>query len=265
MENDWKEISLKQVCQKIGSGATPRGGSSVYLESGEISLIRSQNIYNERFNPDGIVFISIDAAEKLKNVIVAEDDVLLNITGDSVARCCLPNPKYLPARVNQHVAIIRPKPDILDSRYLRYFLVSPQQQYFLLSLAGAGGTRKALTKGMIENLEILLPPLPEQRAIAQVLGSLDDKIALLRRQNETLEAMAQALFKSWFVDFDPVLDKALAAGHPIPEPLQAKAAAEKPWATAENPFLKVWLNYSPTASALMKSWAGCQRDGRVGM
>lgn len=223
----WEAVNLKDVCKKIGSGATPRGGSSVYLDHGKISLIRSQNVYNEHFNPDGLAFITSDAAEKLKNVIVEKDDVLLNITGDSVARCCLPDPSFLPARVNQHVAIIRPKPDILNSRYLRYFLVSPNQQYLLLSLAGAGGTRKALTKGMIESLEIPLPPLPEQRAIAEVLGSLDDKIALLRRQNETLEAMAQALFQSWFVDFDPVLDKALAAGNPIPEALQAKAKARK--------------------------------------
>jgi type I restriction enzyme S subunit len=68
-----------------------------------------------------------------------------------------------------------------------------------------------------------LPPLPEQKAIAHVLGSLDDKIELNRRMNETLEGMAQALFKSWFVDFDPVIDNALAAGNPIPEPLAQRA------------------------------------------
>jgi len=72
-----------------------------------------------------------------------------------------------------------------------------------------------------------LPPLPEQTAIAHILGTLDDKIELNRRMNETLEAMAQALFKSWFVDFDPVIDKALAAGHPIPEPLQKRAETRK--------------------------------------
>ena len=63
----------------------------------------------------------------------------------------------------------------------------------------------------------------EQKAIAHILGTLDDKIELNRQMNATLEAMAQALFKSWFVDFDPVIDNALAAGNSIPEPLQAKA------------------------------------------
>jgi len=80
---------------------------------------------------------------------------------------------------------------------------------------------------MIENLELPLPGMSTQRRIAHILGTLDDKIELNRRMNETLEAMAQALFKSWFVDFDPVIDKALAAGNPIPEPLQKRAEARK--------------------------------------
>ena len=113
----------------------------------------------------------------------------------------------LPARVNQHVAIIRPDSVSLGAGYLRYYVVSPEMQTLLLSWAGSGGTRNALTKGMVESLEIPLPPFPEQRAIAHVLGTLDDKIELNRRTNETLEAMARALFKSWFVDFDPVRAK----------------------------------------------------------
>ncbi len=80
-------------------------------------------------------------------------------------------------------------------------------QTMLLFWAGSGGTRNALTKGMVESLEIPLPSLAEQRAIAHVLGTLDDKIELNRRMNETLEEMARALFKSWFVDFDPVRAK----------------------------------------------------------
>ncbi|ALF60952.1 hypothetical protein AOC03_12270 (plasmid) [Psychrobacter urativorans] len=74
----------------------------------------------------------------------------------------------------------------------------------------------------IKELPLLIPPLPKQKAIAHILGSLDDKIELNRQMNETLEAMAQALFKSWFVDFDPVLDNALAAGNPIPDELSAR-------------------------------------------
>ena len=72
-----------------------------------------------------------------------------------------------------------------------------------------------------------LPPLPEQRAIAHILGTLDDKIELNRRMNETLEGMARAVFKSWFVDFDPVIDNALAAGNPIPDRFRDRAAQRR--------------------------------------
>jgi type I restriction enzyme S subunit len=227
MRSEWQVFQLKDICSKIGSGATPRGGNSVYLDDGEYALIRSQNVRNESFEHNGLAFIEKYHADKLSNVTVEDGDVLLNITGDSVARCCQVDPKVLPARVNQHVAIIRPKSEVLDPLYLRYYFVSPLMQNEMLSLAGVGATRNALTKGMIEGFEIPLPPLPEQKAIAHILGTLDDKIELNRRMNVTLEGMAQALFKSWFVDFDPVIDNALAAGNPIPDELAARAEVRR--------------------------------------
>lgn len=227
MGSEWQVSPLKEICSKIGSGATPRGGNSVYLDDGEFALIRSQNVRNESFDHNGLAFIEKHHADKLSNVIVEDKDVLLNITGDSVARCCQVDPKVLPARVNQHVAIIRPTPDILDSRYLRFYFLSPLMQNEMLSLAGVGATRNALTKGMIEGFEIPLPSLPEQKAIAHILGSLDDKVELNRRMNAMLEGMAQALFKSWFVDFDPVIDNALTAGNSIPDELAARAEVRR--------------------------------------
>jgi len=209
MVGEWVPIRLGDICTKIGSGATPRGGSEVYVESGPYALIRSQNIYNDGFHRDGLAYIDDQHATELANVEVLAGDVLLNITGDSVARACQVDSGVLPARVNQHVAIIRPDGTKLDPRFLRYFLVSPDMQSKLLSWAGSGGTRNALTKSMIESFEVLAPEdISEQRAIAHILGALDDKIELNRRMNETLEAMARALFKSWFVDFDPVRAKA---------------------------------------------------------
>lgn len=206
MVNDWQRMKLGQVCQKIGSGATPRGGKDAY-RGGDTALIRSQNIYNNRFARGGLVYINDSQAQYLRNVVVEKGDVLLNITGDSVARCCQVDPGILPARVNQHVLIIRTKPDILDSRFLRYVLVSPSMQDRLLALASAGATRNALTKAMIESLCIQAPLVEEQRAIAHILGTLDDKIELNRKQNETLEAMARTMFRAWFVDFEPVRAK----------------------------------------------------------
>ena len=207
-DNDWVSLRLGEVCIKIGSGATPRGGKDAYLKDGIFSLIRSQNVYNNRFSHDGLAFISEQHATELNNVEVFPDDVLLNITGDSVARVCQVAPDVLPARVNQHVAIIRPDSRKLSARFLRYFLVSPNIQKTLLSWAESGGTRNALTKGMIESFDVQAPAdVAEQHAIAHILGTLDDKIELNRRMNETLEAMARALFKSWFIDFDPVRAK----------------------------------------------------------
>ena len=208
MEGEWGTLRLGDVCKKIGSGATPRGGNSVYLDCGEVALIRSQNIYNDGFHRDGLVYLTEQHAAELGNVQVEENDVLLNITGDSVARSCQVASDVLPARVNQHVAIIRPDPTVLWHRFLRYHLVSPLAQAEMLSLAGVGATRNALTKGMIESFKISAPrDVHEQRAIAHILGTLDDKIELNRRMNETLEAIARAMFKSWFVDFDPVRAK----------------------------------------------------------
>jgi type I restriction enzyme S subunit len=208
MAGEWRVFRLGDVCSKIGSGATPRGGSSVYLDEGEIALIRSQNVYNDGFHRDGLAYLIEQHADELSNVELAENDILLNITGDSVARSCQVPSTVLPARVNQHVAIIRTDPTVLLPGFLHYYLVSPAMQAEMLSLAGAGATRKALTKGMIERFEVLAPvKVAEQRAIAHILGTFDDKIELNRRMNATLEAMARALFKSWFVDFDPVRAK----------------------------------------------------------
>jgi type I restriction enzyme S subunit len=97
----------------------------------------------------------------------------------------------------------------------------------LIQAEASGSVQDNINLGTLSRLEIPLPPLPEQKAIAHVLGSLDDKIELNRRMNETLEGMAQALFKSWFVDFDPVIDNALAAGNPIPEPLAQRAETRR--------------------------------------
>lgn len=227
MENSWPVVRIGEYCSKIGSGATPRGGSSVYKDSGEICLVRSQNIYNNGFKFDGLVYIDEDAATKLKNVVLKPNDILLNITGDSVARVCIVDERVLPARVNQHVAIIRPNPLDFDARFLRYYLASPYAQALLLNLASAGATRNALTKSMIENFSVPKPSIDVQSKIADHLEALELKILSNQEVNQTLEQMAQALFKSWFVDFDPVIDNALAAGNDIPEELQHKAEQRK--------------------------------------
>ena len=134
-------VQLRDICSKIGSGATPRGGANAYL-GGDFSLIRSQNILDYKFSDSGLVKINDEQADALSNVEVFENDVLLNITGDSVARCCQVDNSVLPARVNQHVCIVRPDEKTLHSKFLKYFFLNPIQKEYLLMLASSGATRK---------------------------------------------------------------------------------------------------------------------------
>ena len=198
---EWKEVRLGDVCSKIGSGATPSGGKEAY-KGGDYHLIRSQNVLDFAFSKDGLASINDEQANKLKNVEIIQGDVLLNITGDSVARCCIVPSEILPARVNQHVAIIRPRKEELDNHYLLYYLQHYKRQ--LLQIASAGATRNAITKAMVENLILPCPKsLDDQRRIVSILSSLDRKIELNNKINADLEEMAQAIFKNWFVDFEP--------------------------------------------------------------
>lgn len=196
----WKKVKLGASCTKIGSGATPKGGATVYTNNGT-SFIRSQNVYNLYFDYNGLTYISEEAADKLKGVSVLENDILLNITGDSVARTCIVPKAILPARVNQHVAIIRAKSELLNQKFLNYYLASPAMQVYMLNLAvGKGASRNAITKSMIENFEIPCPPLMVQCRIAEIISCYDSLIENYQKQIKLLEEAAQRLYKEWFVD-----------------------------------------------------------------
>lgn len=155
-EKDWDEKRLGEITTKIGSGATPRGGQASYKESG-ISLIRSLNVYDNGFKPAKLAFIDDEQADKLKNVTLQKNDVLLNITGASVARCCVVPESYLPARVNQHVSIIRLENNLMRSRFLHYALISKENKDKLLGIGEQGATRQAITKSQIQNFSVQFP------------------------------------------------------------------------------------------------------------
>ena len=174
-EKGWDVKRLKGITTKIGSGATPKGGDKSYKEEG-ISLIRSLNVFNNVFKYKDLAFIDAEQAAKLKNVIVETLDVLLNITGASVARCCVVPSSILPARVNQHVAIIRAKRENLHPIFLSsQFTSKPYQQYLLLLSKGNGATREALTKNQLENLPIILPPLSPQQEFAEKITAIEEQ------------------------------------------------------------------------------------------
>lgn len=228
-------VKFKDICTKIGSGATPKGGKEAYCEEG-ISLIRSQNVLDFAFSAEGLAFINDLQAEKLKNVIVEEGDVLLNITGDSVARACMVDKKYLPARVNQHVCIVRADLQKAVPSYLLYFLQLNKE--YLLQLAAGGATRNALTKEMINNLELELPSIEDQQKIVAVLDDIQKKIDFNNAINENLEQQARAVFQAWFIDYEPFGGAAPSDWRPSTLGQIAELKTDS-WSPAKNPDVMV--------------------------
>lgn len=171
---DWEESKLVMVTTKIGSGATPRGGNESYKQEG-ISLIRSMNVHDRFFKEKNLAFIDEKQAKDLSNVSLQENDVLLNITGASIARCCVVPKEYLPARVNQHVAILRPKTQLIDSYFLGLLLTTKFYKDQLLFTGEQGATRQAITKVQIENFIIRYPKLKEQQGIVAKLDLLSNE------------------------------------------------------------------------------------------
>ncbi|HYD85175.1 MAG TPA: restriction endonuclease subunit S [Opitutus sp.] len=204
--NEWLRGALSSVCTTITKGTTPKD----FVESDADSVVNY--IKSESLNYDGTIdetaFAKIDAAthEALKRSQLAENDILISIAGAKLGKCGSVQRKHLPANTNQAVAIVRVDPRKAHWRFVEYCL----RQRTLTQAINSGVAQSAqpnLNLTDLGRIEFALPPLVEQRAIAAVLGALDDKIEANRRINATLEAMARALFKSWFVDFDPVRAK----------------------------------------------------------
>lgn len=171
-DKGWSTDSCKNLMKKIGSGATPKGGRESYCDEG-ISLIRSMNVYNNRFEYKDLAHITDEQAEQLDNVTIEKSDVLLNITGASVARCCVVPDDLLPARVNQHVSIIRCKENLLPEFVCSIF-TEDNYQRLLWNIATAGGaTREAITKQQIEDLQLIVPPLDLQKQFMEFVNQVD--------------------------------------------------------------------------------------------
>ena len=191
VDTEATETSIGDITIKIGSGATPSGGKNAYKKSG-ISLIRSLNVYDLGFKPDNLAYIDEKQAEKLNNVILQENDILLNITGASLARCCLVPAEYLPARVNQHVSIIRVKENTILPELLHYILISAENKKKLLGIGEKGGsTRQAITKAQIKEYRIKYPTeYNKQNEMLRKISHLKEQTyALKARYTEKLQAL----------------------------------------------------------------------------
>ena len=157
LPSGWTRCTLDSVCSKIGSGATPTGGKAGYQTSG-ISLIRSTNVLDYEFSYDDLAHISDEQANALDGVTVQENDVLFNITGVSVARCCIVPPDVIPARVNQHVMIVRPFDGEPMSYYLLCVLCANENKQILLGIGQSGSTREAINQQELKGFIIVKPP-----------------------------------------------------------------------------------------------------------
>ena len=152
----WPQVRLGELMIFHGSGATPRGGKKSYKTSG-VALVRSMNVHDLRFEPADLAHIDENQARALDRVKIMQNDVLLNITGASVARCCLATDEAVGGRVNQHVMILRTNPSFCDGRWLTRALAGVYKSK-LLAIAGSGATREALTKSDVASFQISMPP-----------------------------------------------------------------------------------------------------------
>lgn len=193
LPDGWVWCRLGDLCSKTGAGSTPKGGRAAYPNSG-INFLRSQNIYDEGLRYDGIVFISKTTHEKMKGTKVQAEDLLLNITGGSIGRCCIVPKDFDTANINQHVTIIRSV--ILETGYyLHKIICSPYFQNMILEVQTGAG-REGLAKNKMDNILIAFPPLEEQKAIVEKVESLMQKCQTLEQEIERSETNAQMLMQA---------------------------------------------------------------------
>lgn len=196
--SNWECKQLKEITTKMGSGATPRGGNQSYKEDG-VSLIRSLNVHNGHFKYDDLAHIDEQQASQLDNVTIKENDVLLNITGASVARCCIVPTDILPARVNQHVSILRVKETLLNSTYLCHCLISPNSQAELLIMSKSNAaTREALPKATLEKYLVPIPPLDLQNQFAEKVQAIEHQKELIKQSIKEVETLFNSRMDYYF-------------------------------------------------------------------
>lgn len=213
MTGDWKEAPLLALCSYLSRGAAP-----AYIDQGGILVLNQRCIRDQRISFDAAR--RTDTAKKpvAKERLLRPFDILVNSTGvGTLGRVAQVRELPEPATVDSHVTIVRPDLRLIDPLYLGLVMRCFEPRIEALGEGSTGQTELSRTR--LGALRIPVPRRAEQRAIAQILGTLDDKIELNRRMSETLEEMARALFKSWFVDFDPVRAKAEGRDPGLPKHL----------------------------------------------
>ena len=200
LRNDrtWPISKLKLLTTKIGSGATPKGGKQSYKKEG-ITLVRSMNVHDGEFVYKNLAYIDTAQSHDLDNVELQPKDVFINITGASVARSCVIPDNILPGRVNQHVAIIRCKENLLNYIFLNRLFLNSSFKQKLLAMGQAGGaTRQALTQEQLKKLNLILPPIELQNEFASFVQQVDkSKVAIQKSLDET-QTLFDSLMQKYF-------------------------------------------------------------------
>ena len=194
---NWEEIELGTRTKKVGSGITPAGGDKNYKQFGR-PFVRSQNVGWGVLLLDDIAYIDDETHASFNSTEIQAWDVLLNITGASIGRSALADKRIAGGNVNQHVCIIRTKPDELNPFFLNQYLISDCGQRQIDSFQ-AGGNRQGLNFAQIRSFTIPIPPTrQEQQRIAVCLGSLDALITLETQKLETLKTHKKGLMQQLF-------------------------------------------------------------------
>ena len=192
---DWSIVKIKAGVHKVGSGKTPSGGATTYADEG-ILFLRSQNVYDTGLELSNPTYITPAVDEEMKGTRVFPNDVLLNITGGSIGRCCIFPESLKTANVNQHVSIIRVNQDVFLPEYMHYYWVSPLGS-LAIDLYQTGGNREGMSADAIKNTPIILIPLDEQRRICRVLddecSKIDSVLAKIRTSLEEYKKLKQAI------------------------------------------------------------------------
>ena len=215
MVSDWKELTLGEIAQNISRPFKFKDFEEVtFINTGDV--LEGQFLHSNRVSKIGL------PGQAKKEI--QEGDILFSEIRPANKRFALVDFDPKGYVVSTKFMVIKKIFENIDDRFFYILLTNKITLHEFQRIAESrSGTFPQITFDAVAYFPVKIPPLPEQKAIAHILGSLDDKIELNRQMNETLEAMAQALFKSWFVDFDPVIDNALAAGNAIPDELLERA------------------------------------------
>jgi type I restriction enzyme S subunit len=229
MGSEWKTVYFDDGPLQILDG--DRGKNypkrKEFKPEGYCVFLNTGNVTQNGFDFSSTDFISKERDQLLRKGKLQRADTVLTTRG-TIGNVAFYNDSisYEHIRINSGMVILRPDVESLFPQFL-YLYVRSNLFESQVSALTSGSAQPQLPIRDIKRIEISIPPLPEQKAIAHILGALDDKIELNRRMNATLEGLAQAMFQSWFVDFDPVLDNALAADNPIPDELADRAAVRR--------------------------------------